>query len=63
MKRKPPVVSIILFIIIFIVFYFLEQRLHILTNTVHTSQDLDVNKNFIGKAEIDCAVFLLKTLF
>jgi len=63
MKRKPSFVSVVLFIILFVIFYFLEQQLHIFTNVVNTSADIEVNTMHIGKVEADFVVSIFKTIF
>jgi len=63
MKRKPSKVSIVLFIILFIVFYFLEQRLHIFANSINTATSNDLETMHIGQVESDYIVSFFKAIF
>ena len=50
MKRKPSPVSVVLFILLFVMLYFIERELHILSSPVDANIDLKVEEVPLGQA-------------
>jgi len=53
MKRKPSTVSVILFILVFVMLYFIEQKLHILASSANPVINVEVDSVNSGQASFD----------
>lgn len=51
MKRKPSAVSVVLFILLFVILYFVEQKLHILTDYIEPGIDMQIQEAPMSQAD------------